>query len=286
MRGGELDADAVAAALDRQLQLYERDKIACRFKLCCCAQLLASSWYAVASPLTAGYKFGGLCVCTGLLGFFAAQRGSRLALRLSLLLSIAVVAAAACLLKAYSDCMRDLDEDRYRSSHTLLECFRVLTALLALLQIPMLRACASLIAEPARRPSHSHAVGGAYNDDLDGDGESSQLLSMNDEVLELLHVDLSRTPPEMASRQQSLGMKPMGLGGRLTAGAASGGGGGGAAGAAGAAGRGGADGWSDGSTRTVCEGAPHRAAGARGLSGFEAHLQAEADSLESAMKLT
>ena len=32
MRGGELDADAVAAALDRQLQLYERDKIACRFQ--------------------------------------------------------------------------------------------------------------------------------------------------------------------------------------------------------------------------------------------------------------
>jgi len=165
----------------------------------------------------------------------------------------------------------------------LLECFRVLTALLALLQIPMLRACASLIAEPARRPSHAHAGGGAYNDDLDGDGESSQLLSMNDEVLELLHVDLSRTPPEMASRKQSMGMKPMGLGGRLIAGAANGGGGGGAGGAAG---RGGADGGSDGSTRTVGEGAPHRGAGARGLSGFEAHLQAEADSLESAMKLT
>ena len=119
--GVDLDADEVAAALERQLQLYERDKIGCRLKLCCTVQLVMCSWYAIASPLAAGKQFGLLCAASAVLAFWASQQGHRLMLRLSLLMSLAIIVSAICLLKAYSDAMRDLDAERHHSSHTLLQ---------------------------------------------------------------------------------------------------------------------------------------------------------------------
>lgn len=222
MRGGpsggaDLDADEVAAALERQLRLYERDKIGCRLKLCCSVQLIMCAWYAVASPLAAGKQFGALCAVSAILAFWASQQGHRLVLRLSLLLSATIIVSAIYLLKAYSDAMRDLDAERHHSSHTLLQCFRMLTLLLTLLQAPILRACAALASEPPRRAAPPRAVGD--DDELDGAGES-EMLSMNDDVYNLLHVDLSRTPPETEAR--ATGMMPMGIGhaagGRVAAG--------------------------------------------------------------------
>lgn len=257
-RSADLDADEVAAALERQLRLYERDKIGCRLKLCCSVQLLTCLWYAIASPQAAGYPFGGLCAASAVLAFWASQHGHRLVLRLSLLLSATTVVAAICLFKAYSDAMRDLDEERYHSSHVLLQCFRMLTVLLALLQIPIMRACAALASEPLRRAAAPRAIG---DDESDGGGEA-EMLSMNDEVYDLLHIDLSRTPPE--TEGQGTGMLPMGTG----------------------------QGAGSGRHHSVNIGAhgfggAHRDGGARGgIRGAISHLQAETEAYENALKMT
>ena len=46
--------DTAASRFEAQLRSYEKDKLACRLKLCCSLQLLASSSYAFATPVRGG----------------------------------------------------------------------------------------------------------------------------------------------------------------------------------------------------------------------------------------
>jgi hypothetical protein len=68
--------------------------------------------------------------------------------------------------------------------HGLLQSFATISALLSLIQLPTLRLCTRLLAHASQSRGRSAAV------------METQLLVHEEEVTELLHVDLSRTPPE------------------------------------------------------------------------------------------
>ena len=151
-------------------------------------------------------------------------------------LSTGIIATAAVLLKRCTDALADLDVEYQRTSHRLLTCFLILSAGLALLQactalaiayvstakgarhtrslfwlalrvqLMVIRLCTRLLwpaSTPIRRGQHRY-------DDDDDEGDESEMLCHGDEVYELLHVDLSRTPPDSEP-----GMPADGEGGRI-----------------------------------------------------------------------
>jgi hypothetical protein len=101
-------SDTAAARFEVQLRSYQREKIACRLKVCCILQLvreyaplnaatrpppscrpcalscaqLSSGCYPFAAPLGIGYGFGLLCALASLVGFSAAQGSQRRLLQL------------------------------------------------------------------------------------------------------------------------------------------------------------------------------------------------------------
>ena len=79
--------------------------------------------------------------------------------------------------------LRALEDDRHQSTRRLLQSFVTLSALLALLQACVLRLCLALLCGGGRAARAASAM-----------HESS--LFLLDDASDLLHVDLSRTPPE------------------------------------------------------------------------------------------
>ena len=173
------EAAALAEHLERELRYYERDKIACQLKSCATFQFFAAIWYAFAAPLPNGHGFGILCASTSVLVFCAAHKGRTLLLQLSLGATSLVLLTALLFAWRLSGAMQEVDHDQ-ASSRRLLLCFATLSVVVALLQVPTLRFSRMLLTPPARRH-------GASDDSL---------LLPSDELQDLLHVDLSHTPPD------------------------------------------------------------------------------------------
>ena len=94
---------------------------------------------------------------------------------------------AASLAWQLFDALQSLETQRHRSMRWLLQSFALLSSFLSLLQLPILRFCAQLL-----------GVLGAGRGRRGGPGAVMESIGLvqQEEVQELLHVDLSRTPPE------------------------------------------------------------------------------------------
>lgn len=173
--------DTAAARFEHQLRAYERDKLACRLKLCSLLQLLASSPYVFAVPLRAGPSFGVLSAVAAVVGFWAASGSRRALMRLAGALSVVVIVAGAGLLWRLVNVLASYDPGLHMSTQSLLLTFAVLCGAVVLLQAYTLRLCASMLFLAGAR-------GGLANEAFS--------FFVDEHVNELLHVDLARTPPE------------------------------------------------------------------------------------------
>lgn len=177
------EAAALTEHLQRELRYYEREKIACWLKSCASLQLFGAMWYAFAAPLPMGHGFGVLSGGAAVVVFASAHNGKRVWLRIAFALSGAVLAAALWLAWGLYSAAGEVGQN-LASSRRLLLCFTTLTLLLALLQVPTLRMSKMLLLPPPRRRAAA---------------EDDAMLLPSGEVHDLLHVDLSRTPPEAHS---------------------------------------------------------------------------------------
>jgi len=84
--------ESAGVVIEKQLSYYEREKRACRLKICCALQLVGSGWYALASAQPGARGFGLLCALAALLGFGAANSEHRRLLQLVSSLSVSHIA--------------------------------------------------------------------------------------------------------------------------------------------------------------------------------------------------
>ena len=178
--------DTAAARFEQQLRAYEREKLACRLKVCCMLQLLASATYAFATPLRGGRAFGLLCAVAAVSGFSASQGSRRALMKLACTLSLVVVAAGALLLWRFVDALLAYDVGRHMSTQRLLLTFAVMSGTIVLVQGYKLRLYVSLLCLAAGRSGLGHEVFSFF---------------IEERVHELLHVDLACTPPEQEAQE-------------------------------------------------------------------------------------
>ena len=179
-------SDTAAERFEQQLRAYEREKLACRLKVCCCLQLLASVWFAFAPPLRSGRFFGLLCAASAVVGFLAAQGSQRSTMRAACALSVSVMVAGLGFLYHLALSLVSYSGNVHVSTQRLLWTFTVLSSTVVLSQICTLRLCLSLLCL-------SHARGGRAHESLG--------FFLHEEVYELLHIDLARTPPTLEARE-------------------------------------------------------------------------------------
>ena len=176
--------ESAAARFEAQLRNYETDKLACRLKCCCLLQLVASCAYVIL-PLKS--PFGFLCFVAALLGFWAASRGrQKRLLQLACACSLLVVINGSILVSRLVASLYARDAADRMSTYRLLLGFAVVSSGVVLLQLFTLRYCSQLM----RR-------GGA-----NAANESSFSFFVHDDVQDLLHVDLARTPPDLEPKER------------------------------------------------------------------------------------
>ncbi|KOO23564.1 hypothetical protein Ctob_005731, partial [Chrysochromulina tobinii] len=182
-RYDELDIDDLMRLLHVQVLHYEREKLACRLRVCFAVQLVASGWFLVAAPHPIVASCGVLYAGTALIGFCAAKFHHVWAfLVLQSALSVVVLASTAHLLLRLSGMHLNIDVSRQPSTHQLLECFIILSGILMLLQAIILRLCFLLLCSRVEQLGSSEA--------------EADSLCRPDGVEELSHIDLARTPPD------------------------------------------------------------------------------------------
>lgn len=178
--------DDTQSRYELQLSYYQREKLACRLKVCSTLQLLASGWYAFTANHSSAPRFSLLCTITALLGFSAASGGRRALLQLHLGASAVVVFGAIHLLTRLLDMVLALDVDRQPSTYRLLQSCIALSACLLLLQALIIQFSIALLCSLRRHGE-------------DGLPAEAEAFFFADGVEELLHIDLARTPPRQPS---------------------------------------------------------------------------------------